>query len=292
MTRTLIALAFVCCCFPAAALAEEFRDSIPVQPGGTLEIELAAGSVEVETGAEATVRFEAKTSGWGAGSVKFDLSGNGVDARLVGEAKGWFGSVTIIPQIQVRVRVPEQYSVKIRTGGGSIEIDELEGSVTAWTSGGSIELDGAHGPVELITSGGSISAEDIEGDLAAETSGGKIQISEVSGRVEVRTSGGSIRVHDVGSSVRAQTSGGSISVRFSHAPEGKLKTSGGSIEAEFGEAAHVSLEARTSGGRVEIDEDFALTGEIGPSRVRGQINGGGPDLHLETSGGNIRVRMR
>ena len=61
---------------------------------------------------------------------------------------------------------------------------------------------------------------------------------------------------------------------------------------EFAEDARVSLEATTVGGRVEIDEEFALTGEIGPSHVRGGINGGGPKLRLETSGGSIRVRMR
>jgi hypothetical protein len=288
MIRTVIALALLAGLGPLEAAAGELRESVYVEPGGTLEIDLGAGSVEVETHDENEVRVDAQASGWRG--MKFELTSDGFDARLVGKSGGWslFGG----GRVRVHVRVPERYSLDVRTGGGSIEIDDLGGTATARTSGGSIELDGAEGPVELRTSGGPIRAENVEGDLSVRTSGGGIRIADVTGSVEARTSGGSIQVHDVGGPVMARTSGGSISVRFDDVPEGSLETSGGSIEAEFSEEAAFRLDAKTSGGRVRIEEELHLIGKIESGRIVGEINGGGPELRLHTSGGNVRVRVR
>ena len=293
MTPHAIRLALLLGLLPLSALAAdlEFYESVPVKPGGTLQIELATGSIEVQTDDEHEVSIEAQATGWGAGSMRFELSSDGKDARLVGKPRGWLGPLFVGPRVWVQVRVPERYSIEVRTGGGSIEIDDLGGTAIASTSGGRIQLDGAEGPVELRTSGGSIEVDDVRGDLSVKTSGGGIRISDVTGRVEAETSGGPIRVHDVGGPVLARTSGGAISVRFSGPPEGNLETSGGAIEAEFEEEARLTLEAETSGGRVRIEDDIRITGSIAPNRVHGSINGGGPKLRLKTSGGNVRIRL-
>ncbi len=292
MTRIAITLALLVALLPAAGAAREFRESVSVEPGGTLEIELSEGSVEVETHDEPVVEVDAGARGWGARSLRFELTSDGTDSRLVGTIRGWFGPMFGGTRIRVRVRVPEEYSVDVRTGGGSIEIEELGGEVRVRTSGGSIELEGARGPVELRTSGGSIEAYEIVGDLSARTSGGSVEVSDVTGSVEVRTSGGSIEIHEVGGRVSAVTSGGPISVRFSGVPEGILETSGGSIEAELPEGAGVDLDAKTSGGRVRIEPEIQLVGAIERGRIVGRIGGGGPALKLRTSGGNIRVQFR
>ncbi len=294
MTRHAIVLAFLAWWLPLTALSAEleFRERVPVKPGGTLEIELSAGSIEVETDDEPEVSIEAQATGWGAGSMRFELTSDGVDARLTGKPRAWFGPLLVSPRVRVQVRVPEKYSIKLQTGGGSIEIHDLGGTAVARTNGGSIELDGAEGPVELTTSGGSIDVEDVRGDLSVHTSGGRIRISDVTGRVEARTSGGPIQVHDIGGPVLARTSGGSISVRFSAAPAGDLETSGGSIEAEFEDDSRFTLEAETIGGRVRIEPEIQITGSIARDRIVGDINGGGPSLRLKTSGGNVRVRPR
>jgi DUF4097 and DUF4098 domain-containing protein YvlB len=291
MIRRAIAVALLVGCLPGAVEAEEFRRALAVQPGGRLEVDLSAGSVEVETHDEHEVAVDAESRGFGGGLMRFELTGDGVNAKLVGSRAGWLGGFGG-GGARVHVRVPERYSVEVRTNGGSIEIDQLGGAASARTSGGSIEVSGAQGDVELETSGGPIRVDEVEGDVEARTSGGKIQISEVTGEVEARTSGGSIQVHEVGGRVVARTSGGSISVRFDEAPEGDLETSGGGIEAEFSEEAALDLEAETSGGRIRVDSEIRMIGKLGSARVEATINGGGPTLRLKTSGGNVRVSVR
>ncbi len=284
-----IAFVLLTVSLPFGASAADFRKGVDVQSGGTLTIELDAGSLEIDSDDEERVEVEGHASGWGSGTMEFDLSTDGRDARLRsggGGVLGLFGR----GRLRVEVRVPEEYSVRARTSGGSIEIQNVTGSVEASTSGGRIELEEVHGDVDVETAGASIRAEEVRGELRATTSGGSMRISEVTGAVEVETSGGDLEIHDVEGSVRARTSGGKVSVRFSKGAEGDLETSGGSIEVELPEGARVDLDARTSGGRVRIDEDFKFAGSAERDRVVGKLNGGGRPLRLRTSGGNIRVR--
>ncbi len=272
------------------ARADEYRQSVAVRAGGTLEVDLPAGALEIETHDENSVDVEASsgTGGW-SGGLEFALSGDGTNAKLVAKRGGWLPGWN---GARARVRVPEKYSLELETGGGTIEIEAVEGAVRAKTSGGRIELEGAVGSVELSTSGGSIRVEDVEGDTVLRSSGGGITASDIEGDVEARSSGGPIRIHDVEGRVSARSSGGGISVRFDGAPAGELRTSGGGIEVEFPEGFGAELDARTSGGRISIDAPLKVSGEIESGRVRGRLGPGGAALELVTSGGNIRVRER
>lgn len=274
-----------------AAGAKDFDERIEVEPGGRLRAELEGGSVEVESHGDDEVRVEAQASGLGVRGAGFELSRRGDEVHLktnIGGVLGWLGS----QRVRVRIRVPEEFSLDIRSGGGDIEIEEVEGDVTARTSGGSVRVSEVTGRVDLHTSGGPIDAEQIEGDVVARTSGGQIRAKEIEGEVDLETSGGPIEVHDVTGRVRARTSGGSISVRFSEAPSGEIETSGGGIEVEIPEGEGLRLEAETSGGRVELDRPLTMRGNVEPSRIQAEINDGGELLRLRTSGGDIRVRER
>lgn len=291
--RPLAWIALLPLLLPLESRAKEFEESIPARPGGTLRVELDGGSVEVEGHDEDEVSVEARASGPGAGSVEFELRSEGPETRVSADRKGLIGSLFGAARVRVRVQVPHRYSVHIRTGGGSISLEDVRGEVEARTSGGPIEIDEVQGSVDLTTSGGSVEADDVDGDLRARTSGGEIRAEEITGRVEARTSGGPIRIYDVGGAVDLHTSGGGIDVRFTGTPEGRLETSGGSVEVEFPEDAAVDLDARTSGGRVEVEHGIEVfRGRVDPDRIEGKINGGGPLLRLRTSGGNIRVRVR
>jgi len=275
----------------SGARAEDFESTVPVEPGGTLHIELSTGSIDVETHDLAQVEIDARTSGWASRAMRFELERDDDELHLTGSRSSWLPGLGP-GRVEVRARIPKIFSVDLHTSGGHIDVQEVTGQVEAHTSGGDIELNQISGDIEVETSGGSIKAREIRGNLSAQTSGGSIHVSELIGDVAVDTSGGSIRIREVDGSVDAETSGGPISVRFSGAPAGELETSGGSIEVQFPVGEGVDLEAETSGGRVTIDQEFSISGRVGRSQVEAALGGGGSDLSLETSGGNIRVRAR
>lgn len=183
---------------------------------------------------------------------------------------------------------------KLHTAGGSVSADDIDGTLNINTSGGSIQAVRIGGAAKLHTSGGSITASDIDGEVDANTSGGSITIKGSQGDVEAHTSGGSIRMTDIYGTANAHTSGGSITADLLKAPDGpmKLETSGGSITLHLTGDTRVDINARASGGRVRSDLPIAVAGEIRRDRVEGEINGGGPELKLRSSGGGIRIYER
>ncbi len=290
----LTASALVALLLPAAATAKDFEKRVPAESGGELRVELDAGSVVLEGHDREEVRVDALAAGVGARRLDFHLEAKDDRVILRGRISGgWLPSlIGSGPHVRVHIRVPHEFSVDIRTAGCEIEIEDLEGRVRVRTSGGRIDLGRIEGDVEAETSGGAIEAEAIEGDVRVRTSGGPIRLVAIDGPVDARTSGGGIEVLGASEEVRARTSGGSIRVRFDDEPGGHLETSGGGIEVELPEGEGVRLDARTSGGTVEIDPALEARGRIEPTRVQADLDGGGRRLRLETSGGNITVRIR
>lgn len=271
---------------PVAAGADDFEETLSVPFGGTLHIDLPGGSIDVDTHDEPRIEIDADITG----GMELEIRQDGNEVTVTGHARGGLFSFLQFGRIRVHARVPEEFHLDLETRGGHIDVQELIGHVVARTSGGHIEVQEIHGNVAAETSGGGIEAKEVQGDLFAFTSGGGIRASEVTGRVEAETMGGGIRVSEAWDAVFAQTTGGSIEVDFEAAPAGKLETTGGNIEIQIPEDAGIHLNAKTLGGSVRIDDEFAIDGRVNRSRVDADINGGGPDLMLQTTGGNIRVQ--
>jgi len=87
------------------------------------------------------------------------------------------------------------------------------------------------------------------------------------------TSGGSIQVDEVMGHIDASTSGGSITVDLN--PE-----------------CEVNINAKTIGGKVTTDLPVTLTDEFNNNKLIANINGGGPELYMRTSGGGIHLHQK
>lgn len=255
--------------------------------GGSVTTEQIMGDVDVETaGGSLTLRDI-------EGTVRGQTAGGSVE---VGQVAG---------------------PVNVETAGGSIRVESAGDSVSAETAGGSIHVDGVTGGLMAQTSGGDITVRGVAQTVEAETSGGDIEIEDIGGRVTVRTSGGDIIGQGLHVAVDAQTSAGDIELRdvqaritaetsvgdvvvessateYAADPALQLRTSHGDIELTLRSSLQASIHAEVRGsGRDDIRSDVALTREGGngdPLRATGAMNGGGPAIELETSGGGIRIR--
>lgn len=230
------------------------EESFNVSSGGTLAMDSDSGSIEIESHNKNTVEVTVKKKGKYIDDFEVSFAQDGNDVKVTGDKLknnfNWGGS----SYIKYIVKIPQQYNVDLRTGGGSIELSDLVGKVDAYTSGGSISL------------------------------------GRISGDVEVKTSGGSIKVDDVAGNINAHTSGGSIKAKISKQPtqDCRLTTSGGSVKAYLSPSIAVDLNASTSGG--SVSSEIAVKGSMKRSRIKGTINGGGPELYLRTSGGSVSVK--
>jgi DUF4097 and DUF4098 domain-containing protein YvlB len=292
---------FVSCLQLNADIRRETEKSFNAANGGKLEVESERGSIAVRTHSSEAIHvkvfFKVRSNDEAFADeliddFKIDYDENGRDLKINAEFEGSFrNSEENKLSVRYVITVPEEYNVDLKTSGGSISVDELDGVAYARTSGGSLNFKFITGKVTGKTSGGSISLEGCNSDADVSTSGGGIMIGRVKGSVDASTSGGSITVEEVYGSIDASTSGGSVSATIKEQPKHdcKLTTSGGSITVYISEDINANIDAKTSGGSVNSDFPISFRGKLDSSHLKGEINGGGPEIYLRTSGGGINI---
>jgi len=231
--------------------------------GGTVSAETGGGSIDV-----GNVASDARLH-TGGGSIKV----NSAKGKIEAESGG--GSVTIISGLQGAV---------LETGGGSIQVERCGGKVKASTGGGSIDLGDIGGAAEMETGGGSIHLSSAKGPVRAETGGGSIELNGVP-------------------SARAETGAGGIVAKFvpsnGEHNDSVLETSAGDITVYLAPSVNISVQASievANGHNIRSDfPDIRVTtegGDYGPKTVtaEGRLNGGGPELKVRTTTGDICFR--
>jgi len=290
--------------FAFASIDDSIQKSFTVEQGGTLNVDTDTGSIEVRGASRRTVEIEVlrkvrtdnkKKAQEILDNFQIDFEKRGNDVYITGERKrkdNLWDSLWNRLSLKYIIHVPEIYNVELRTSGGSISVEVLEGEVNVRTSGGSLILDDITGPVWGKTSGGGIRVGNVDGDVDVDTSGGSIKIIRALGTVKAHTSGGGITVEEVMGTINAHTSGGSVKAHISRQPDSdcRLTTSGGSITVYLERDISVDLDASTSGGSVYTDFPVTIRGKINPRKLNAKINGGGPLLYLHTSGGSIHIK--
>lgn len=241
----------------------------------------------------------------GGGTIRVDDIGGKVNAETGG------GSIEVGSVAS---------DVSLHTGGGSIKVNSAKGKIEAESGGGSISIVSGAQDAVLQTGGGSIQVEHCAGRVKASTGGGSIDLGDIGGPAEMETGGGGIRLTSAKGTVHAETGGGSI--ELNGVPSARAETGAGGIVAKFigssGERHDSQLE--TAAGditvylspnvnisvRASIDvanghnirSDFpeikviSEGGDYGPKTVtaEGSLNGGGPELKVSTTTGDICFR--
>ncbi len=292
----------------SAKIERTVEKTFTVQPGGKLKVHTQGGDIKIVTGATPTVKVVAREVIRASSEAEADellkkltlvieQNADGVAATAEYEKSAGFHWGSWPPvQVGFTVTVPASYNVELKTSGGDVTVDDLQGNVHARTSGGDIVLGKIAGDVHAGTSGGDVRLAEGRGSVKLGTSGGDIQVGRVVGPADLDTSGGDIRVDSVEGTLHADTSGGDVKATLTGPLKGdcRLGTSGGKVTVAVEKSAAFDLDASTSGGDVSAT-GLTITidkGGVGRSRLAGKVNGGGPLLKLRTSGGNIRIEPR
>lgn len=219
--------------------------------------------------------------------------------------------------ISFKISVSKEADSRLRTSGGSIEINDISGSQDFATSGGSLFVENVSGNIVGRTSGGSITVTNSKDNIDLQTSGGSITATDCDGKIDITTSGGSIYMNNLNGKINAATSGGNVAADNINGVI-KTGTSGGNINLYN---ISGSLDAKTSGGNIDVtmklvsdyvklsnSGNIALTiptdkgynlkvkankiktsglsnfsGEIDDKNINGKIGNGGVKIEITTS---------
>jgi TonB family protein len=252
---------------PAFAPAENFpklsaekSGTIATKGGRSLRVNVELGNVQVFTDESAQISYHAivEADSRDPGAEEFLQQTNfiarqtpwgvALDGKVPWQGlRGRFSAT-------IEIHVPRRYNLEVSTGGGNIEVQDIDGRIRLTSAGGNvnvgrvggrddsdrnkgdrlkpvlleearIDTQGGHitvgdvsGTLRASTSGGHITAGNIAGDAVLRTGGGQIYARNIAGAAALDSGGGNIHIEGAGSSVTADTAGGGIVLRQADAP--------------------------------------------------------------------------
>jgi DUF4097 and DUF4098 domain-containing protein YvlB len=201
---------------------------------------------------------------------------------------------------KLEIYLPFRFDMKLKTMGGEISLDHIQGDIEGKTMGGSLCLSHLKGHIDMVTMGGNISLKESDIDGSLKTMGGRVLLENVVGDIKGSSMGGNVVYNNVktrkgestGKVVKITTMGGSINV--DEAFEGAdVHTMGGRIHIKH---AKKFVEAKTMGGDIRIDEidgwvkATTMGGNIDVTMI-GNPDKGKRDIQLTSMGGDITLEI-
>jgi hypothetical protein len=193
--------------------------------------------------------------------------------------------------IDYDVTAPASTTLSAHSGSGQIEIGGIQGTVSGATGSGSIHVDNIGGNAHLQTGSGSINATNVHGGATVQTGSGHINLAVTApGDVKAQTGSGGMRLDGIVGSLRADAGSGGIDISGNPTGDWRAQSGSGGIHLQLPPDARLNLEASTGSGVIQVDRPIAMQTSANKHHVSGNINGGGPTVHLNTGSGGITLR--
>ena len=304
--RPIILLAFLVLMLGSASAvaADTFEEKLTAPGTISLNVDTGSGSIKVTggSGRDITVIGKVKVQKRGLFGGKPDNADEMVQAILDNPPVELDGDVLNVGPIKDRsirkyvsisyeITVPADTSVRADSGSGSVLITDIAAPVSADTGSGSIKLRNIGGEVTADTGSGSIVAEGVAGGFHADTGSGSVTLSQSApGDVSVDTGSGSIKLTGVVGALEADAGSGSISVQGTQTGDWTLDSGSGSISVTLPDDAAFDLDAESRSGGIRVADHFAFDGSTSKKHVKGTVNGGGPELRIDTGSGAVKVK--
>jgi protein TonB len=242
-------------------LTAEKSGTISTKGGRSLRVNADLGNVQVFTDESARISYhaivEADSRDPGAEEFLQQFSfmarktpwGVALDGKVPWQGLHGRFSATI------EIHIPRHYNLEISTGGGNIDVQDIDGRISLVSAGGNITV-GRVGGEDDSTRSGHDAGRNKSGRLKPvllvaariETQGGQISVGNVAGTLRATTSGGHITTGNIGGDAILRTGGGQIYAgRIAGAAA--LDSGGGNIHVQ---SARSSVTADTAGGGIVL----------------------------------------
>jgi DUF4097 and DUF4098 domain-containing protein YvlB len=263
---------------------EERRFSVTETPD--VHLVTFDGSIEVRTWDHNEVLVEIEKRGQTKDAVdSIQLTADQTGSRVQVEARRPDGGQAMLGfglrmsrSANFVATVPRNANVMVRTGDGSVRVEQVTGRA------------------ELRTGDGTVRGAELKGSVTVDSGDGSVTLQDVDGSIDVRTGDGGVSVAGRLTAVRVRTSDGSVTVRAetgsAMSDDWDISTADGSVAVYLPEPFDAELDAHTGDGRVTTDQSIVMAGgKTDRGTLRGRLGSGGRALKVRTGDGSIHVRI-
>ena len=258
--------------------AEEINKTFSVTGHAKVRIQTDDGAVRVSTGDIKQVEIHVVYSGY---KLDRDLhvttaqNGDSVEVEAKTGNRWNFNWGSRHTQLRVEVHMPKDADLDVTAGDGSVEAASIYGTLEIRTGDGSISIQDAKGDIRLRAGDGSIEGRGLDGKVDASTGDGNINLE---GRFD------SLNIKSGDGSVTARANGGSQVLGAWN-----IHTGDGSVDLELPGQMQANIDASTHDGHISLDIPVTVEGTFSSSRVNGKMNGGGSPIVVRTGDGSIHL---
>jgi hypothetical protein len=260
---------------PAAGQDREFTRSVDLQPSGTLRLEGSKGSIRLTSWDRPQVDIRARIEL--PDHEPSDYARQAVDATEIEVTTG-SGSVSIrsnydrvptrdgryrsgdraVPAVHYEIRAPRRIDLHVNSDRGPATIQGFEGTIDIVVDRGELDLRDAAGEVRLEIDRGERS-----------------RLSDVRGSLQIDADRTDLRIEAI-----------------SLDRDSRIQADRGDIDVHV--AADQRLTLRTDiSRRGHFDSDLPIQWmSMDPRRAEGHVNGGGPELRIDSDRARIELRRR
>lgn len=295
-------------------------DKVTVETTKEIDASSRAQAEKLEDQLEVAVRADRKSLSIQT-RYPLDESSDGFWSKLFDLHRGRSASVHFV------IAVPTSVHLTISSTSGDIHLEELSGIAAIAATSGNIEIADFTGNCSLRTTSGDIKLKDIKGDLEINSTSSDVLFDDISGNVNLRsTSGdtegywisgrtritktsGDVRMESCSGEVDIITTSGNIDVKQR---EGGLSvsTASGDVHVRSDLVKGERYEIETISGNIVFEVPTEMKGDVRLATVSGSINTNlaievqqynrykldgrvrseGPELHLNTTSGDISLQ--
>jgi len=196
--------------------------------------------------------------------------------------------------IDYEITVPRETTVHTHSGSGDQRVEDLNGNLTLEAGSGDMRLRGITGDLDIHTGSGDVEAHQISGAFHGETGSGDVRLDETGkGDVRVRTGSGTVELRDLQGTLQAESGSGDVRISGTQTGTWEVRTGSGNVDLDLPQGAAFDLSASTGSGELEVGRGITMVveGVVREPRhhIEGKVGGGGPELRITTSSGDVRI---
>src|SRR5882672_5549339 len=268
----------------ALASQRQTDTTFAVPAGVSLSVNNFGGGITVHGWSDNRIKVHAEQGR--RGRVEVSLVGN----TVVIKASSREGAPSVI---DFDITVPQSMALSLSGTYADINVDGVQGPISAETVNGEVNVRGGKGNITLHSIQGSVTLADASGRIEVNSVNENIALTNVSGEIKVETTNGEVMLTGIqSSSVDAGTINGDVLYQGTVTDGGSYSfgSHNGDITVSIPERSNVTITAATANGDIDASFPLPMTSTSGKHRKTFKIGSGSARMELESFQGDIQLR--
>ncbi len=211
------------------------------------------------------------------------------------EIKNTNGVIEVDPSDGDTVEVTAERIAKAMTEADAKKAAE-DMAIKETVSAGSILLDGRTNNNGIMLGGNREIKFHVRAPKGASvtlsTTNGALTVRDITGEVRLDTTNGRIKATNLAGTTRAETVNGEVDLDFAALGSGgvTVETVNGAVGVALPKTAKARVNVKVTNGGIAADDLSLNASEQSKRRLSGDLNGGGPEIRIDTVNGGVRLR--